>query len=119
MPIRLKRIYEEPTDQDGYRVLVERLWPRGVSREKGRVDDWLKEAAPSPELRKWFGHDPAKWPAFRSRYFAELDQRQDCLRALVDRARRETVTLVFASREERWNNAVALKTYLAERFKVT
>lgn len=112
MTIALKRIYEPPSDADGYRVLVERLWPRGVSKEKARLDDWAKELAPSHELRRWFDHDPARWPAFRERYAAELAERADAVARLAERARRGAVTFVYASREERYNAAVALRDYL-------
>ena len=115
MPILLKRIYEAPLKQDGFRVLVERLWPRGLSKEKARVDLWLKEVAPSAELRKWFGHDPSKWVEFKTRYFEELSLREDVVKDISRRARKETITLVFASREEHYNNAVALKEYLGRR----
>ena len=112
MSIALKRIYEKPLKQDGVRVLVERLWPRGVSKHDARVDRWLKEVAPSAELRKWFAHDPSKWAEFKRRYFAELDQRTGVLEEIIGLTRKEKVTFVFASKEERFNNAVALKEYL-------
>ena len=115
MRIVLKRIYEAPQKQDGFRVLVERLWPRGVSKEKARVDLWLKEAAPSAELRKWFDHDPSKWEAFKTRYFAELDGRNGVWEEISQVVRKEKVTFVFASKEERFNNAVALKEYVESR----
>ena len=118
MPILLKRIYERATKQDGFRVLVERLWPRGVSKETGKIDLWLKDAAPSSELRMWFNHDPSKWEEFRTRYFAELNQRKDAMNEIVTRARKEKVTFVFASREEKFNNAVALKEYLEGRYRI-
>lgn len=112
MSIALKRIYEPPSDRDGLRVLVERLWPRGVSKEAARVDLWTKEVAPSPELRRWFSHEPEKWTEFKARYFAELSERQAALAPLLAKTRSETVTFVFASKEERFNNAVALKEYV-------
>ena len=115
MPILLKRIYEAPLQQDGFRVLVERLWPRGLSKEKARVDLWLKEAAPSAELRKWFNHDPSKWEEFKTRYFAELDERKSVWEEISKVARKEKVTFVFASKEERVNNAVALREYVKSR----
>ena len=111
MSVYLKRVYEKPIKEDGFRVLVERLWPRGVSKHNARVDLWLKEAAPSPALRTWFNHDPAKWEEFKARYFTELAQQEDILSAMMTRARKETVTFVYASKEERFNNAVALKEY--------
>ncbi len=110
--IRLKRVYEEPTPADGDRILVERLWPRGVAKSRAGVDLWAKEAAPSTALRKWFDHDPARWTEFKRRYYRELDSRPDVVRDLVNRAQNGDVTFVFASSESRWNNAVALKEYI-------
>ncbi len=112
MPIHLKRAYEEPAKADGWRVLVERLWPRGVAKDAALIDEWVKDAAPSTELRKWFGHDPAKWEEFRARYFAELDDRPGILDELARRAKRGKVTFVYGSRETRFNAAVALREYL-------
>ena len=112
MAIRLKRVYDEPARSDGCRILVERLWPRGLSKQAARVDLWPKEAAPSPELRRWFDHDPEKWPEFRRRYFRELRARAAVLEPLREQLAAGPVTFVFASREERFNNAVALKEYL-------
>lgn len=110
--IRLKRAYDEPSTQDGLRILVERLWPRGVSKEKAAVDLWLKDLAPSTELRKWFGHDPEKWEEFRKRYWAELGEKGDLLTLLKHRTTEGTVTFVFAASDEERNSAVALKEYL-------
>lgn len=115
MTIRLKRAYERPAKTDGQRVLVERLWPRGLTRERARIDLWLKEAAPSTELRRWFGHDPAKWAEFRKRYFKELDRRRKLLAPLFGKLSGRTVTFVFASRETRFNNAVALREYILNK----
>lgn len=112
MTIGLKRVYEVPDRSDGPRVLVERLWPRGLSKSCARVHLWLKEAAPSPELRRWFAHDPAKWAEFKRRYFAELDRTPHALAPLLELMRKGSVTFVYASREQRFNNAVALKEYL-------
>lgn len=112
MRIRLKRVYEEPSPDDGYRVLVERLWPRGLSKEAARLDLWAREVAPSTELRKWFDHDVRKWSEFKSRYFAELDVCPEVANLVRECARRERVTFVFAAKEERFNNAVALEEYL-------
>jgi len=113
--IRLKRVYDEPARSDGCRILVERLWPRGLSKQAARVDLWPKDAAPSPELRRWFDHDPEKWPEFRRRYFRELRARDSDLAPLRERLAAGPVTFVFASREERFNNAVALKEYLEDQ----
>lgn len=112
MTISLKRAYATPSRADGFRVLVERLWPRGVSKDNARIDLWPKEVAPSTELRRWFDHDPEKWGEFKRRYFAELDTRPDAVETLVERVRQGPVTFVFASRETRFNNAVALKEYV-------
>jgi uncharacterized protein YeaO (DUF488 family) len=115
MQIRLKRAYEGPGSQDGCRVLVDRLWPRGVSKEEAKIDLWLKEIAPSDALRKWFGHDPEKWEEFRKRYFAELDERGESLEELRREVGDGRVTLVFGARDEEHNNAVALKEFLEKR----
>ncbi len=113
--IYLKRAYEEPAKQDGLRILVERLWPRGVSKEKAAVDLWLKDLAPSTELRKWFNHDPEKWNEFRKRYWSELNEKGDLLTLLKHRTTEGNVTLVFAASDEERNSAVALKEYLEEK----
>jgi uncharacterized protein YeaO (DUF488 family) len=112
MPIRLKRAYDKPSKNDGYRVLVDRVWPRGVSKEDAELDEWMKEAAPSTSLRKWFGHDPDKWEEFSRRYYKELDKNSESLKPLVQRAKKGRITLVYGSKEARYNNAVALKEYL-------
>ena len=113
--IRLKRVYDDPTKFDGLRILVERLWPRGVSKEKAAVALWLRELAPTAELRTWFGHDPAKWDEFRTRYRAELAEKGDVLVLLKYRASEGTVTFVYAAHDERHNSAVVLKDFLEER----
>jgi uncharacterized protein YeaO (DUF488 family) len=110
--IRLKRAYAPVDRVDGSRILVERLWPRGLSKERARIDWWAKDTAPSTELRKWFGHDPERWDEFRRRYHAELDGRPEAVRELLDHTRDDDVTLVYASKEEQYNAAVALKTYI-------
>ena len=112
--IRLMRAYEPPPADDGTRVLVDRLWPRGLSRERAGIDLWLKDIAPSPELRKWFGHDPARWEEFRRLYRAELAGKPDLLRMPGEKGRRGTLTLVYAARDEVRNNAVVLKELLEE-----
>ena len=114
MLISLKRAYEESSLDDGCRILVERLWPRGVKKQDAMIDLWAKAAAPSTDLRRWFGHDPEKWLEFRSRYFTELDSQQEALEEIRERIRSGPVTFVFASREMTFNNAVALKEYLRE-----
>jgi uncharacterized protein YeaO (DUF488 family) len=114
--IRLKRVYEPPAGEDGFRILVERLWPRGISKERAGIDLWLKDAGASTELRTWFGHDPEKWEEFRRRYFAEMRGRGVVLETLrhVIREKR-TVTFVYSTRDEEHNNAVALKEFLESR----
>ena len=112
MPIALKRAYEAPSRNDGCRILVERLWPRGLAKADARIDLWAKEAAPSTELRRWFSHDADKWKEFKRRYFSELPKRKDALEPIREQVRKGRVTFVFASRELELNNAVALKEYL-------
>lgn len=112
MDIQIKRAYDPSAPEDGYRVLVDRLWPRGRSKETLKLDEWLKDLSPSTELRRWYGHDPQKWDEFRRRYFAELDAHPQEVRSLLDRAARGRLTLVYSSKEERINNAAALREYL-------
>jgi len=117
MQIWLKRAYEDPGPQDGTRILVDRLWPRGVSKDEANIDLWLKEIAPSDKLRKWFGHDPGKWETFKKRYYRELeDPDNEATAKLADMVRQGRITLVFSAKDERLNNAVALKQYMEERF---
>jgi uncharacterized protein YeaO (DUF488 family) len=113
--IQLKRAYEKPGKEDGTRFLVERLWPRGVKKSALPIAAWLKDAAPSTELRKWFSHDPAKWKAFRERYFAELESRPEAWQPLVDSVRKGAVTLVYSSHDAEHNNAVALKEFVEKK----
>jgi uncharacterized protein YeaO (DUF488 family) len=110
--VKLKRVYDPVSPTDGRRFLVERLWPRGLSKERLHLTAWLKEVGPSTELRKWFNHDPMKWSQFRTRYFRELDSRPEFWRPILAAARRGPVTLVYSSHDEEHNNAVALKEYL-------
>lgn len=112
MAVRLKRAYEAAGPGDGYRVLIDRLWPRGVSRERARLDEWARELAPSSELRRWFGHDPARFPEFRRRYERELAAQGDKLRDLRGRARRGTLTIVYAARDTEHNDAAVLAALL-------
>jgi uncharacterized protein YeaO (DUF488 family) len=116
-PLRIKRVYQPPDAADGVRVLVDRLWPRGLPRERALIDLWLKEIAPSDTLRRRFHSDPEHWEDFKSAYYAELEQppAQSAVRALLDRLSREPVTLLFAARNESRNNAVALKEWLEDR----
>ena len=111
--LQLKRIYDDPSPTDGFRVLVDRLWPRGVNKEEAHVDLWLGDIAPSPGLRKWFDHDPTRWDEFIERYFAELDENPLVVTELFQKAISGTITLLFAAKDVRHNHAVALKMYLA------
>jgi len=110
--IRVKRAHEEPSPSDGYRILVDRLWPRGLTKDRLQLNMWTKDIAPSSELRRWFGHDPEKWREFTSRYFAELNANPLAVNTLLSCLHKESrVTFVFGSKEEKFNNAVALKNY--------
>ena len=115
--IQTKRAYKPASKADGARFLVERLWPRGIKKEALPLDAWVKDVAPSTELRKWFQHDPAKWPEFRKRYTRELEGNPEPWERLLSRARRGRVTLVYSSHDEEHNNAVALKEFLEQRMK--
>ena len=117
--IKLKRAYEKPSRDDGSRILVDRLWPRGLTKERAAVDLWLKEVAPSPELRKWFGHDPARWEQFQKRYWKELEQKEEAVQLLKQKVKQGTVTLVYAARDEEHNDAVALKRFLESHASAT
>ncbi len=112
MPVSLRRVYDPPTSGDGVRILVDRLWPRGLTKQKAHVDLWAKEVAPSPELRKWFSHLDERWPEFRKRYLAELRANQDALEPIRKAAKSKPVTLLFGARNDRHNSAVVLKEYL-------
>lgn len=110
--LRLKRVYDQPKRSDGMRILVDRLWPRGLTKAKARVDLWLKEVAPSPALRKWFNHEPKKWPGFKKKYAAELKKKPMQIKLLKTLIKYGPVTLVYGSRDEVYNDAVALKAFL-------
>jgi uncharacterized protein YeaO (DUF488 family) len=110
--IRLKRAYDKPAPEDGLRILVERLWPRGLTKERAAIDLWMKEVAPSPELRKWYGHDEAKWGEFQERYRAELRQNRELVEELREKCGSETATFVYAARDEQNNSARILKEFL-------
>ncbi len=110
--IKLKRVYENPAQEDGVRILVERLWPRGLTKERAAIDLWLKDVAPSPELRKWFSHDPKKWKSFCERYKEELVQKKDQIDILDGKSKEGTVTFVYAAKDDEHNSAVALKMFL-------
>ncbi len=117
--VRTKRVYESAEPEDGTRLLVERLWPRGMRKEVLHMDAWLKDVAPSDELRRWFGHDPAKWAEFRERYFEELQNRPAAIRPIEEAARLGNVTLLYSAHDTEHNNAVALREYLEERIQHT
>jgi len=112
--LRLKRAYESPAPDDGKRILVDRLWPRGLSKDRAALDDWIKDIAPSTELRKWFGHDPARWAEFQRRYKIELRQHGAELDRIRSLAKKQTVTLLYAARDEEHNDAVVLRDVLSE-----
>lgn len=113
--VKLKRAYEGASESDGRRILVDRIWPRGVTKKELRLDAWIKDLAPSVALRKWFGHDPARWHAFKSRYFQELDARPEAVARIAAMRRDGAMTLVFAAKDTDHNNAVALRDYLERR----
>ena len=113
--IRLKRAYDDPEPSDGERVLVERLWPRGVTKSRAAIDLWLKDVAPSTELRKWFSHDPAKWKQFQQRYRKELEKQKESVALLRRKSRQGTLTLVYAAKDEEHNAALALKAVLEHK----
>jgi uncharacterized protein YeaO (DUF488 family) len=113
--IRVKRVYEAPSRKDGFRILVDRLWPRGLTKERAAVDLWLKDVAPSAELRKWFGHEPARWNQFQTRYRKELTKNKSALAQLRQKAGDRTVTLVYGARDEEHNEALVLKKILEAR----
>ncbi len=117
MKIQVKRVYDPPSREDGRRILVDRIWPRGLSKEEAKLDDWIKDAAPSTELRKWFGHDPARWTDFQRRYAVELKEKPDLRKILLPPKTKGTVTLLFGAKDTEHNNAVALRNYLQHRSK--
>ncbi len=113
--IQIKRVYEAPDEADGRRILVDRLWARGLSKDKAKVDVWVKEIAPSTELRHWYGHDPDKWSEFKNRYAAELDANPDEVERILAEVQAGIVTFLYSSKEEQLNNAVALKEYIKNK----
>jgi uncharacterized protein YeaO (DUF488 family) len=112
MIVQTKRVYDTVTPQDGVRILVDRIWPRGVSKDDAHIDIWAKEYAPSTELRKWFGHDLRKWDEFKKRYFKELSGNKDALQTVIKNAQSKKLTLVYAAKQTQYNNARALKEYI-------
>lgn len=115
--VNLRRVYDAPAEEDGYRVLVDRLWPRGVAKDRLKHDLWLKDIAPSPELRRWFGHDPQRWEEFRRRYVAELETKSEIVAELLERAKKQPLTLLYAARDPQHNHALVLKDYLEKQAK--
>jgi uncharacterized protein YeaO (DUF488 family) len=115
---KIKRAYQDPEDEDGYRILVDRLWPRGVSKDKAKFDLWMKEIAPSNELRKWFGHEHGKWVEFKNKYIAELSEKQELIKQLFDLEKiNKIVTMIYAAKDEKQNNAVVLLEFLGKSLK--
>ena len=112
--LKVKRVYDPVAADDGKRILVDRLWPRGIKKEKAHIDEWLKEISPSNELRKWYSHDPAKWPEFKKRYRQEIAGKEELLKKIKAEAKKQTVTLLFSSKELELNNAVALREMLSQ-----
>ncbi len=117
MRVQVKRVYDPPASTDGFRVLVDRLWPRGISKSVARIDLWVRDLSPSNELRTWYGHDPVKWPEFKRRYFKELKLNDNAFSELASLVSRRKVTLLFGSKELRLNNAYALKQALETRIR--
>lgn len=117
MELKIKRVYEKPAKEDGERILVDRLWPRGLTKEKAGIDTWLKEISPTTELRKWFGHDPAKWKEFQKRYFNELNENKEAVDILKDHIKNGAVTLVYGAKDEEHNEALVLKEWLELKIK--
>lgn len=112
--IKIKRVYEPVSPDDGKRILVDRLWPRGIKREEAKIDEWLKDVAPSDNLRKWFGHDPSKWIEFKNRYKKELKVKEEILERLREEAKKGNVTLLFSTKDTEHNNALALKEIITQ-----
>jgi len=110
--LKIKRVYDSFDESDGFRILVDRLWPRGLSKNKAKIDMWLKDIAPSNELRKWFGHKQDKWIEFRGRYFVELNKKRELIELIADKMEKGIVTLIYGAKDERFNNAVVLKEYI-------
>ena len=117
MTIKLKRIYEPYSEDDGYRILIDRLWPRGMKKEDAKIDKWLKEIAPTTELRKWFNHEPDKWDQFRQKYNAELDKSTALDELLLDLNKHKTVTFLFSTREEKHNHAIVLQQFINDHLQ--
>jgi uncharacterized protein YeaO (DUF488 family) len=112
---RIKRIYDEADESDDFRILVDRLWPRGLSKDRVKVDLWLKDIAPSDRLRKWFAHDPKRWAEFKSRYFEELEDKKEMVNLIIEKTRSKAVILLYGAKDKEHNNAIALKEYIAAK----
>jgi uncharacterized protein YeaO (DUF488 family) len=117
--IKTKRVYDKPDKDDGFRILVDRIWPRGLKKNDIRIDSWQKDIAPSTSLRKWFNHDQRKWNKFKSRYYMELNDKQELMESFLKETKEEgTITLLYSSKEEKYNNAMALKEFLDNKFQI-
>lgn len=112
--LRIKRIYDSASSEDGKRILIDRLWPRGMKKEEAKIDEWLKDIAPSDELRKWFSHDPSRYREFKKRYIKELEKKSDILQRIKNEGKKETVTLLFSAKDVEHNNATVLKEVLSQ-----
>jgi len=112
--VRIKRIYDSASRGDGKRILIDRLWPRGMKKEEAKIDEWVKDIAPSDQLRKWFSHDPSKYPEFKKRYIKELEKKSDLVQRIKNEAKRDTVTLLFSAKDVEHNNATVLKELLGQ-----
>lgn len=117
MVIQVERIYQNPNGNNGFRILVDRFWPRGLSKDKVKIDLWQKDIAPSNSLRKWFSHDAKKWNEFKARYFEELEKNSKSVNSILDRVKDGSITLLFGAKDEKCNNAIALKEYLEQKLK--
>ena len=117
MVIKVERIYNNPRGNSTFRILVDRLWPRGLSKDNVKVDLWHKDIAPSNSLRKWFSHDERKWDEFKARYFKELEKNSESVNTILDKLKEESITLLFGAKEQKFNNAMALKEYLEKKIK--
>ena len=115
--IKTKRTYDKPQAEDGFRILVDRIWPRGLKKTDVKMDLWQKDIAPSSSLRKWFNHDESKWNEFKNRYYQELQNKKESIGLLLEKAEKETITLLYSSKEDKYNNAIALKEYLEAKLK--
>lgn len=113
--VKIKRVYEPKTKDDGYRILVDRVWPRGLTKEKASIDLWLKEIAPSTTLRQWFKHDPKKWLEFKKLYFKELSSKKDLIVIIKEKAKQDSITLLYGTKDEEHNNAIALHEFLKNK----